>query len=224
MNTAPCHDGREAYLEQLFQCQVEILLKTDMPSLAGMNESAFLNLVEPLHEMIWDIDPLGYSLPFMIVVTSRLVSSIVQCAKIYQGRRGETTLDSQLISTTRSGSTPRHCYLVTQVDDGRRCGCLTATDFEEHARRQGRTPFNIEEGLALARYCPEILGTHDLCVANMRYGREADRMIYIGLNEQSVLLEAERPSEMTSEYYSFPSFFSRRYITAEPSHPWDGPT
>lgn len=146
-----------------FDRQLETYLEARYPTLAGVDETAFLELVEPLREkasraMASNED----RIPFALVVSSQLVGPDRAMPTIHwkatTGWTEYTADDLAGYRPIRGVDVPeRAAYLVTDVDTGKATLDVRAKDALPLIAAEGRTPLTIDEGVSLLALWPGIL-------------------------------------------------------------------
>lgn len=124
-------------------------------------------MVAPLDERLADVSvrPDGGRIPFVLVVTSRLVAWDRGIGLVTLGvKAGFTDMPADDLARFRplDGLEPPagSAYLVTDVDPGSAFRNITPDAALETITRDGRSPLTIDEGMALVTQFPEILRTH----------------------------------------------------------------
>lgn len=154
-------------LGQLDQ-QIETLLGKEYPALAGLTESAFLGLVEPLRARVAELSAGGDQgrVPFVLVVPSRLVPTEAAMARVeLRGKAGMTRLEpvpaERFVPRPEVEIPSGGIYLVLDVDTGPDTLNVTPDDALPRIAVAGRSPLTIDEGVALLTHHPELLRTRN---------------------------------------------------------------
>ena len=154
---------------QTLRRQTERLVALGYPALAGLDEAAFRALVEPLEELLDELDERADAageVPLVLVVSRDLV-------------RPEATVPLlRLAGSDRPGRVDRHhaegdlatyhpladlavpsgpAYLLTGVQRGEEFRGVRPEEALPVIRSRGRTPLTIDEGIALVTQVPEVL-------------------------------------------------------------------
>lgn len=152
---------------QEFDRQLQTLRGLGYPGLAGLTETRFEELVEPLRALlpVTDGGSVGESIPFLVVVTSRLVPTVeaVGCWSVL-GRRGWTDMADELadygpIEGIEVPGSP--AYLLLDVDTGPETLNTPPDDALPSITARGRTPLTIDEGVALVTMHPDVFDTRN---------------------------------------------------------------
>ena len=154
-------------LETEFNHQVQNLLQKDYPKLAGINETEFLKLVEPLKEKLNNIDlptvdvETG-TLPFVIVIKSDLIPAEKMMSAVNrQEKNGVTKLfphQSTDFQTISDVSLPKeNAYILVGIDRGKESINVRPEDALKTIKSQNRSPLTIDEGIALVTQFPDFL-------------------------------------------------------------------
>jgi hypothetical protein len=154
-------------MTQEFDRQVNNLLQKKYPEAAGMSESEFLKLIEPLKEIIKNIDSAEIDLesgklPFVIVVKSEVINAEAQMSRVeFFGKTGFTKLyphvpgEFKVIESVRIPSTK--IYLMVNIDRGKKYLNVRPQDALVSIQNEGRSPITIDEGIAIITHFPEFL-------------------------------------------------------------------
>lgn len=154
-------------INQLFDKQVDNLIKKDYPKISGKTEEEFIKLIEPLREkvkklVISAIDfEKGY-LPFVIVVKNELLSTETAMSLVVKdGKQGITKLfphepkDFQVIGEEVIPEST--AYLLVDIDRGKENINLPPNEALKLIRKDVRHPLTIDEGVAILTQYPEFL-------------------------------------------------------------------
>ena len=145
-----------------FDRQLQAYLDAKYPTLAGLDESDFISLVEPLRDKASHATASDERIPFALVVTSRLVSPDRVLPTIHwkatTGWTEYTANDLAGYQPIAGVDVPDHAaYLLTDVDTGRATLDVRARDAVPLIEAEGRTPLTIDEGVSLLALWPGIL-------------------------------------------------------------------
>jgi hypothetical protein len=146
-----------------FDRQLQTYLDAKYPTLAGVDESEFVELVEPLRDKASQATAsTDDRVPFALVVTSRLVSPDQVLPTIHwkatTGWTEYTADDLAGYQPIRGVDVPGHAaYLVTDIDTGKATLDVRAKDAVPLIEAEGRTPLTIDEGVSLLALWPGIL-------------------------------------------------------------------
>lgn len=150
--------------------QLQKLRDLGYPDLAGLTESRFEELVEPLRALVpagsaTDSGPGGEAIPFLVVVTSRLVATVEAVGRwSVGGKRGWTDMADELsayrpIQGVEVPDAP--AYLLLDVDTGRDTLNTPPDGALPAITARGRTPLTIDEGVALVTMYPDVFETRN---------------------------------------------------------------
>jgi uncharacterized protein DUF5701 len=134
---------------------------------AGLDERTFLESVAPLEKRLVDVRlaPQGGRIPFVLVVTSRVVPwQRAIGLVVLGGKAGFTEMPADDLDRFRpidgiavpGGS----AYLISDVDPGAATRNVTPDDAMATIMGDGRSPLTIDEGMALITLFPDVLRTH----------------------------------------------------------------
>jgi len=159
-------DARATIAE--FERQLQTLIDASFPAVAGISESAFRALVEPLHARLADLPAPKdeTALPFVIVLGRDVVPTASAMAAVVDGRGRSAVVDMDPVSpddfTPKEGvEIPAdHAYLLADVDLGAWSLGVRPEDALPLIERRGRTPLTIDEGVAVLTQFPDVLDTH----------------------------------------------------------------
>jgi hypothetical protein len=146
-----------------FDRQLETYLEAKYPTLAGVGETEFLELVEPLRDKAAHATASTEDrIPFALVVSSRLVSPDQAMPTIHwRATTGWTDYTADDLAGYRpigGVDVPDHAaYLVTDVDTGKATLDVRAKDAVPLIEAERRTPLTVDEGVSLLALWPGIL-------------------------------------------------------------------
>lgn len=146
-----------------FDRQVRSYLDAGYPTLAGMTEQAFVELVEPLRDKALRAEASSADrIRFALVVTSRLVTADLALPTVHwKSTTGWTEYTADDLAGYRpieGVDVPDHtAYLVTDVDTGKATLDVPAKDAVPIIEAEGRTPLTVDEGVSLLALWPGIL-------------------------------------------------------------------
>lgn len=146
-----------------FDRQSQTLVDAGYPALAGLDETGFRALLEPLREASRAAaSSTPTRIPFAIVVSSALVSADRALPALHwKSTTGWTELTADELATfrpTEGVAVPEApVYLVTDVDTGQETLGVRARDALPAILGEGRTPLTIDEGVSLLALFPGIL-------------------------------------------------------------------
>lgn len=164
-----------------FDRQVETLVERGYPRAAGVSETAFRAVLEPLRRTAAAlepaIDPDRGRFGFIIVVTTMLVPASTSITLVQ--RRGKAGFLSMLTVEELATFEPIEqvvlpagdAYLMSAADNGRDRLNSTPDDGLAAILERGRSPLTIEEGIALVTHFPDAVATNGgLSLAGSRCG------------------------------------------------------
>jgi hypothetical protein len=155
-----------------FQDQVDRLVSLGYPALAGLTQSAFRELLEPLRERAEALDGAQATpshVPYVVVVTRELVSpeSSVPLLRLHTSRglgdrsgivdRNHPDGGLAGYHPIEESRPPASAYLLIDVDRGDEFCGVRPEDATATVLARGRTPLTIDEGIALVTQHPEVL-------------------------------------------------------------------
>jgi hypothetical protein len=183
-------------LSDIFNQQVNTLLKKNYPKLAGMTETEFTGLLYPLQDLVSSLRvnaadiPVGY-LPFVIVVKSEVVPCGKAMAAIekdgFAGIVKLNPLTPDEFHVKEDITIPeKPVYLLADIDRGRKYLNVTPHDAMEQIIRDHRTPLTIDEGIAVVTQYPEYLMKNNCfsLLASRHTGDKRVPAIWINGNKQ----------------------------------------
>lgn len=149
--------------------QVDVLVAKGYPALAGMPEQGFRDLARPLEPMLDRLPPPSSdsSLPFVLVVSRRLVSTADAMDRVVNGKGkagfiGLDPLTPDHFSPVAGTDVPAAAlYLIADVDLGARFLDVRPRDALTAITSAGRTPLTIGEGIAVLTQFVDALATHN---------------------------------------------------------------
>ncbi|SDP51309.1 hypothetical protein SAMN04489867_2719 [Pedococcus dokdonensis] len=146
-----------------FDRQVQAYLDAGYPALAGLDDQAFTDLLEPLRDKASRARATSPDrIAFAVVVTSRLVTADLALPTVHWKA---TTGWTEYTADDLAGYRPldgvdvpdRAAYLVTDVDTGTATLDVRAKDAVPLIVAEGRSPLTIDEGVSLLTLWPGIL-------------------------------------------------------------------
>ena len=146
-----------------FDRQLQAYLDAKYPTLAGMDETEFVDLLEPLRDMASRAtSSTPERIPFALVVTSRLVAADQALPTVHwKATTGWTEYTADDLAGYRpidGVDVPDHAaYLVTDVDTGKATLGVKAKDAVPLIESDGRSPLTVDEGVSLLTLWPGIL-------------------------------------------------------------------
>ena len=145
--------------------QIGTLLSKGYPDLAGLDEAAFLTLVEPLRGLLPEVDAAEQAhLPFLLVVPHTLVPTVAAVERFeVRGKAGWTDMADELGSyrPIEGLEVPSRPHLLVDVSTGPETLNVPPGDALPMIRDAGRTPITVDEGVALLTQRPESLTEHN---------------------------------------------------------------
>jgi hypothetical protein len=145
--------------------QVETLLIKGYPALAGLDEAAFMTLLEPLRGLLPDVAASKEAhLPFLLVVPHTVVPTVAAVERFeVRGRTGWTDMADEIgsyrpIEGVEVASRP---YLLVEVSTGPETLDVPPAEALPMIHAAGRTPLTVDEGVALVTQLPESLTEHN---------------------------------------------------------------
>ncbi len=178
-----------------FDRQLDNLLQIGYPKTAGFTKKEFTNLVKPLRKKIksstFSIDIEKGTLPFVIVVSSKLVStdfSMTHTSK--DGKNGIVKLyphKSTDFQPIKEVTIPQNeVYLILDIDRGRGNINLPPSEALKLIRKKNRSPLTIDEGVAIITYYPDFLFKNNCfsLLASRHSGDKRVPAIWINSNKQ----------------------------------------
>jgi hypothetical protein len=145
--------------------QIGTLLSKGYPALAGLDEAAFMTLLEPLRALLPEVEAAEDAhLPFLLVVPHTLVPTVAAVERFeVRGKTGWTDMADEIgsyrpIDGVEVASRP---YLLVEVSTGPETLNVPPGDALPMIRGAGRTPLTVDEGVALVTQLPESLTEHN---------------------------------------------------------------
>lgn len=155
-------------LAEEFNRQVRLLVDKGYPVLAGLSESDFRTLLEPLRARLVDLpEPSDETaIPFVIVVTRDLVTPEKAVPLIdLDDKLGWTDMPAvelALFDPIEGTDLPAaSVYLLADIDLGAATLGVRPKDAQPSILSAGRLLLTIDEGLAVMIQHPEVLKTHN---------------------------------------------------------------
>jgi hypothetical protein len=155
----------------LFQRQVDRLVELGYPTLSGLDEPAFRELLAPLARPASGV-PEQDDVPFVVVVTRALVrpDETVPLLRLVDGRKpgvvdrnhaeGDLATYQPLpelgLDVLDAGHAPK-AYLLTGIQRGEEFCNVRPEDALPVIRGRGRTPLTIDEGVAVVTHAAHLL-------------------------------------------------------------------
>jgi hypothetical protein len=153
--------GIASTAEEEFDRQLQTLLDRKYPALAGVAEGEFDARVESLRPAAREADwSPGARIPFVVVVTSRVVPTVAAVETFeVAGRSGFTDMQDEIddyrpIEGLVVPDAPM--YLLLDVDTGADTLNVRPNDALPLITRQGRTPLTVDEGVAVVTHFPDV--------------------------------------------------------------------
>ena len=153
--------GIASTAEEEFDRQLQTLLDKKYPALAGVAESQLVAHVESLRPVAREAEwrP-GAHIPFVVVVTSSIVSTVaaVEAFEV-AGRSGFTDMQDEIDDYRPiDGLTvpDAAAYLLLDVDTGAGTLNVRPNDALPLIIGQGRSPLTVDEGVAVVTQFPEV--------------------------------------------------------------------
>ena len=146
-----------------FDRQVRTYLDAGYPTLAGLTDEAFVDVVEPLRDKASRaVATSADRIAFALVVTSGLVTADRSLPTVHwKSTTGWTEYTADDLAGYRpieGVDVPDHtAYLVTDVDTGKATLDVRAKDAVPLIEAEGRSPLTIDEGVSLLVLWPGIL-------------------------------------------------------------------
>ncbi|HET8958803.1 DUF5701 family protein [Nocardioides sp.] len=151
-----------------FASQVDRLVELGYPSLSGLDESSFRQLLEPLAEPAAAVEERD-DVPFVVVVTRELVrpDDTVPLLRLVGGSRpgvvdrnhaeGDLATYHPVPELGFDGLASARAYLLTGIQRGEEFCNVRPEDALPVILGRGRTPLTIDEGIALVTHAPHLL-------------------------------------------------------------------
>ena len=147
----------EAELE--FDRQIDALVMTGLPDALELAEQCFRASIEPLRDLLPDVEPVTDGLPFVVVVPHLPVVPVLESVHTVGGP-GFTTMDDEDLARFRplpELEVPAAPYLLVDVDPGADTLNLPPAEVLPRLQAAGRSPLTIAEGLAVLVSEPGVL-------------------------------------------------------------------
>lgn len=154
-------------LLSFFDRQVQILLQNEYPNIAKMSKTKFLQLVDPIKNVVCDlkvneVDIINGYLPFILVVKNDIVPTEYAITKIEKdGKRGLEKLfpllpnDFKVINTINIPH--ENVYVLVDIDRGKKYLNVSPHNAMKQIIQSQRSPLTIDEGVAVVTQYPEFL-------------------------------------------------------------------
>ena len=160
--TQPQELGIADTLDQELDRQLATLLAKGYPALAGMAETAFVELVEELRPLLAKVETTAAAtVPFLVVVRSSLVPTVAAVERFdVRGKAGWTDMADEIDSYRPIDGVDvpdAAVYLLGDVSTGPETLNVRPQDALPMIRQAGRTPLTVDEGVALVNQAPEVL-------------------------------------------------------------------
>ena len=147
----------EAELE--FDRQIDALVMTGLPDALELAEQCFRASIEPLRDLLPEVEPVTDGLPFVVVVPHLPVVPVLESVHTVGGP-GFTTMDDEDLARFRplpELEVPAAPYLLVDVDPGADTLNLPPAEVLPRLQAAGRSPLTIAEGLAVLVSDPGVL-------------------------------------------------------------------
>jgi hypothetical protein len=147
----------EAELE--FDRQIDALVMAGLPEALDLATTCFRAAVEPLRDLLPDVEPDGATLPFVVVVPHLPVVPVLEAVQAVGGS-GFTTMEDDDLARFRplpQLELPAGPYLLVDVDPGPDTLNLPPAQVLPRLEAAGRSPLTIAEGLAVLVSHPGVL-------------------------------------------------------------------
>jgi len=153
--------------EAEFDRQVQRLLHKGYPAIAGLEPSAFRELIAPLHQVVLQskpdlAPPTRARVPFVLVITKQLLPAAPAMALTeLNGKPGFVTDgfdDVDRFAPIDSIELPAgSAYVIFDVDRGAEYLNIRPNDALVSIAAAGRTPLTVDEGIAFITHFPDSL-------------------------------------------------------------------
>ena len=161
----------EAELE--FDRQIDALVMAGLPEALDLATTCFRAAVEPLRDLLPDVEPDATTIPFVVVVPHLPIVPVLEAVHTVGGS-GFTTMDDDDLARFRplpELQVPAGPYLLVDVDTGADTLNLPPVDVLPRLQAAGRTPLTIAEGLAVLVSDPGVLrGRNSFSLLGSRAG------------------------------------------------------
>lgn len=154
-----------------FDRQVHVLVEHGYPTLAGLTEAAFRDLVDPLREEAVRHSaglaaPTRARVPFVLVIQESLVPAADAVAlTALADRKGRTMFEpddiASFTATAGLGVPDRPAYLALDLDRDTETLNVSPDDALPGIIGRGRTPITVAEGIAFLTQYPQSLEKND---------------------------------------------------------------
>ena len=147
----------EAELE--FDRQIDALVMAGLPEALDLVPPCFRAALEPLRDLLPDVEPDRTTIPFVVVVPHLPVGPVLEAVHTVGGS-GFTTMDDDDLARFRplpELQVPAGPYLLVDVDTGADTLNQPPVDVLPRLQAAGRTPLTIAEGLAVLVSDPGVL-------------------------------------------------------------------
>ena len=147
----------EAELE--FDRQVDALVMAGLPEALDLSVECFRAAVDPLRDLLPDVEPDATTIPFVMVVPHLPVVPVLEAVHT-MGGSGFTTMDDDDLARFRplpELEVPAGPYLLVDVDPGADTLNVPPADVLPRLHAAGRSPLTIAEGLAVLASDPGVL-------------------------------------------------------------------
>lgn len=154
-------------LNEEFERQVSNLVHKEYPALVGLTVAEFIQELEPLKQMISEMNPVqmdveASKIPFVIVIRSDWLDACQAMQAVErEGKQGFSVMDAQEISRFQpiegielpKGS----AYLLWDIDTGTSTLNVTPTAALAIISQENRSPLTLEEGISVITHYPDRL-------------------------------------------------------------------
>jgi hypothetical protein len=147
----------EAELE--FDRQIDALVMAGLPEALDLATTCFRAAVEPLRDLLPDVEPDATTIPFVVVVPHLPVVPVLEAVHTVGGS-GFTTMDDEDLARFRplpELQVPAGTYLLVDVDPGADTLNLPPARALPRLQAAARSPLTIAEGLAVLVSDPGVL-------------------------------------------------------------------
>jgi hypothetical protein len=147
----------EAELE--FDRQIDALVMAGLPEALDLATTCFRAAVEPLRDLLPDVEPDATTIPFVVVVPHLPIVPVLEAVHTVGGS-GFTTMDEEDLARFRplpELQVPAGTYLLVDVDPGADTLNLPPARALPRLQAAGRSPLTIAEGLAVLVSDPGVL-------------------------------------------------------------------
>ena len=147
----------EAELE--FDRQIDALVMAGLPEALDLATPCFRAAVEPLWDLLPEVEPDRTTIPFVVVVPHLPVVPVLEAVRAVGGS-GFTTMDDDDLASFQplpELQVPAGPYLLVDVDPGADTLNLPPVQVLPRLEAAGRSPLTIAEGLAVLVSDPGVL-------------------------------------------------------------------